>query len=54
MLRAGLVDELCLTHTPRLLGPAPGLLTEPLTRELDLQHLVDGGDGVLLARYRVS
>ncbi|MCW2681176.1 MAG: hypothetical protein JWM62_2577 [Frankiales bacterium] len=54
MLQAGLVDELCLTHTPRLLGPAPGLLTVPLTRELELQHLVDGGDGVLLARYRIS
>jgi len=53
LIRAGLVDELCLTHTPRLLGPAPGLLTEPMLRELDLQHLVDGGDGVLLARYRV-
>ncbi len=54
LLEAGLVDELCLTHTPRLLGPAPGLLTQPLTRELDLRHLVDGGDGVLLARYRVG
>ncbi len=54
MLQAGLVDELCLTHTPRLLGPTATLLTEPATRELALQHLVDGGDGVLLARYRVS
>lgn len=47
-----LVDELCLTHTPRLLGPAPGLLTTPMTRELALQHLVED-DGVLLARYAV-
>lgn len=54
LLQAGLVDELCLTHTPRLIGPAPGLLTEATTQDLDLQHLVDGGDGVLLARYRLS
>jgi riboflavin biosynthesis pyrimidine reductase len=53
-LRAGLVGELCLTHAPRLLGPAPHLLTEPLPTDLSLEHLVDGGDGVLLARYRVS
>lgn len=55
MLRAGLVDELCLTSTPVLLGAAPSMLTEPLAQPvpLDLQHLVDGGDGVLLARYAV-
>jgi riboflavin biosynthesis pyrimidine reductase len=55
LLRARLVDELCLTHTPRLLGSAPGLLTEALPEpvDLDLQSLVDGGDGVLLARYGV-
>lgn len=55
MLRAGLVDELCLTHTPALVGTAPTLLTEPLVRPvaLDLRHLVDGGDGVLLGRYAV-
>lgn len=53
MLRAGLLDELCLTLTPRLLGKAPGLLTEALPEPvaLRLQSLVDGGDGVLLARY---
>jgi riboflavin biosynthesis pyrimidine reductase len=50
-LAAGLVDELCLTHTPRLLGAAPGLVTEPVSQDLELRHLVDGGDGVLLARY---
>lgn len=54
LLRRDLVDELCLTHTPRLLGPAPGLLTETITRDLQLRHLVDGGDGVLLARYAVG
>lgn len=55
LLRQGVVDELCLTHTPLLLGPAPGLLAEPLDRPvpLDLLHLVDGGDGVLLGRYAV-
>lgn len=55
LLRQGLVDELCLTHTPLLLGRAPGLLTDALDEPvgLDLQHLVDGGDGVLLARWAV-
>ena len=55
LLRAGLVDELCLTATPLLLGPAPTLLTEPQDPPvgLGLQHLLDGGDGVLLARYAV-
>lgn len=53
LLHAGLVDELCLTHTPLLLGAVPGLLSAaaaPPVR-LSLEHLVDGGDGVLLARY---
>lgn len=55
MLRAGLVDELCLTSTPLLVGTAPTMLTEPLGAPvpLDLEHLVDGGDGVLLVRYSV-
>ena len=54
-LAAGLVDELCLTHTPLLLGAPPPLLTAPLEPPvgLDLAHLVDGGDGVLLGRWRV-
>lgn len=54
-LGAGLLDELCLTLTPLLLGAAPGLLTAPLADPvpLELAHLVDGGDGVLLARYLV-
>lgn len=53
LLDDGLVDELCLTLAPLLLGAAPGLLTGPLDRPLTLAlaHLVDGGDGVLLARY---
>ena len=54
-LGAGVVDELCLTLTPLLVGTAPTLLTAPQDPPvaLDLAHLVDGGDGVLLARYRV-
>lgn len=55
LLQAALIDELCLTLTPLLLGSAPTLLTAPLDAPLPLSlaHLVDGGDGVLLARYRV-
>lgn len=55
MLRAGLVDELCLTSTPMLLGSPESLLTDPLEEPvpLELASLVDGGDGVLLARYLV-
>lgn len=51
LLEAGLLDELCLTLTPRLLGPAPTLLVRPYDAPLSLRSLVDGGDGVLLARY---
>lgn len=56
LLRAGLVDELCLTLTPLLVGAAPTLLTEPLLERvhLELAHLVDGGGGTLLARYLVG
>lgn len=56
LLAAGLLDELCLTLTPLLLGTAPTLLTAslPAPVRLDLAHLVDGGDGVLLARYGVQ
>lgn len=55
LLQANLVGELCLTLTPLLLGAAPQLLRDALTapRQLELRHLVDGGDGVLLARYGV-
>jgi riboflavin biosynthesis pyrimidine reductase len=56
LVRAGRVDELCLTVSPRLLGTAPTLLTEALAEPVDLrlQHLVDGDDGSLLARYAVE
>jgi riboflavin biosynthesis pyrimidine reductase len=53
LLQAHLVDELCLTHAPRLLGPAPHLLTQATSVDLELKHLIDGGNGVLLARYGV-
>jgi riboflavin biosynthesis pyrimidine reductase len=54
LLAAGLVDELCLTTSPRLVGGAPGLLTAEQDAGLSLRSLVDGGDGALLARWSVS
>ncbi|MBC7372706.1 MAG: dihydrofolate reductase family protein [Frankiales bacterium] len=55
LLGAGLVDELCLTLSPLLIGTAPTLLTMtlPVPVRLQLRHLVDGGDGSLLARYAI-
>ena len=55
MLRQGLVDELCLTSTPVLVGAAPALLVDPQDPPvgLDLRSLVHAGDGVLLTRYGV-
>lgn len=56
LLTADLVDELCLTTAPVLLGTAPTLLVQALAapRDLRLVHLVDGGDGSLLSRWAVS
>ena len=56
LLTAGLVDELCLTTAPVLLGTAPTLLVQALPAPLDLRlvHLVDGGDWSLLTRWRTS
>jgi riboflavin biosynthesis pyrimidine reductase len=53
LLSADLVDELCLTLTALLLGAGPQLLSRPLPypRRLGLTQLIDGDDGVLLARY---
>lgn len=56
LLQDGLVDELCLTHAPLLVGAGPGLLTSGLLppSRLGLRHLIDGDDGVLLARWKVE
>ena len=56
LLGAGLVDELCLTTAPVLLGAAPALLVQALPSPVDLRlvHLVDGEDGSLLTRWAVS
>ena len=56
LLTAGLVDELCLTTAPVLLGTAPTLLVQALPAPIDLHlvHLVDGGDGSLLTRWAVT
>ena len=53
LLAAGLVDELCLTHEPLLLG-GPGLLPHPVpATRLELTQLLVDDPGVLLARWRV-
>ena len=56
LLSAGLLDELCLTTAPVLLGVAPTLLVHALPAPVDLRlvHLVDGGDGSLLTRWAVT
>lgn len=54
LLRLRAVDELCLTSEPLLVGSAPRLvgdLDEPVP--LEAVHLLDGGAGRVLARYRV-
>lgn len=58
LLRAGLVDELCLTFAPLLAGPGhaglgAGAAFERAAR-LELIGLLSGGDGTLLARYGVD
>ena len=55
LLVAGLVDELCLTSTPLLVGDAPALVTRALPSPVRLEpvHLLAGGDGVLLGRWKV-
>jgi riboflavin biosynthesis pyrimidine reductase len=52
LLAAALVDELCLTTSPQLVGGSPGLLPVALTDPAGarLQSLVED-DGVLLSRW---
>jgi riboflavin-specific deaminase-like protein len=57
LLRAGLVDELCLTVSPLLTGPGPGRVVagpplDTILRRLHLLHVLEE-DGVLLLRYAV-
>jgi len=54
LTRDDLVDELCLTATPLLVGPGPGRITagavSPQPRHLRLAHVLAAGD-MLLLRY---
>lgn len=54
LLAAGVVDELCLTTVPRLLGGDAGRVVggEDLDEHLELTQLLEE-DGTLLARYAV-
>jgi riboflavin biosynthesis pyrimidine reductase len=56
LLAAQLVDELCLTSSPLLVGRAPTLLAAALEEPvpLRLRHLVEGDDGTLLTRYSIE
>lgn len=52
LVAAGLLDELCMTLSPGLAGPGPGLLAAPLPAPVPLRlvHLVEQ-DGSLLLRW---
>ena len=54
LLRLRAVDELCLTAAPLLAGAGPRLVGD-LDEAVRLEpvHLLDGGDGGVLGRYRV-
>ncbi len=53
LLAAGVVDELCLTTAPTVVGDGPHLLGEVGATDLELVSLVHDDPGVLLARWRV-
>ena len=55
LVAAGLLDELCLTLSPYLVGAAPGLLPAalPLPVPLELVHLLES-EGTLLLRWRLA
>jgi len=54
LLRAGLVDELCLTTSPQLVGEGPRLV-DNLGGQVDLSlvSLIHDDPGVLLGRWSV-
>jgi len=54
MLGAGVVDELCLTTSPKAVGEGPRLLGSALLTELRLVSLVYDDPGVLLARWAIQ
>ncbi len=55
LVAAGLLDELCLTVSPALVGAAPGLLRAPLPVPvpLELVHVL-AVEGTLLTRWRLD
>ena len=53
LLGADVLDELCLTSSPQLLGTGPGLVGEVPAHDLHLASLVHADPGVLLARWTV-
>ena len=53
---ADAVDELCLTVSPRLLGPGAGRITAgPVSamRDLEVAGVLAASDGFLFLRYRL-
>jgi riboflavin biosynthesis pyrimidine reductase len=51
---AGVLDELCLSISPLLVGAGPGrIIAGPAApvQDLDLRHLLASSDGTLFARY---
>jgi riboflavin biosynthesis pyrimidine reductase len=53
LLAGGVVDELCLTTSPKAVGHGPRLLGGASLQELELLSLVHDDPGVLLSRWRV-
>lgn len=55
LLAAGLLDELCTTVSPRLVGRSAGIIGVDLAAPVDLtlEHLLEH-DGTLLLRWRVG
>ncbi|MEO6205229.1 MAG: dihydrofolate reductase family protein, partial [Mycobacteriales bacterium] len=52
LLGAGLVDELCLTVAPQLVGSGPRLLDGPAAVQMELASMAED-EGVLLTRWTV-